>query len=25
VGYIGNVPLTHFPGPPAELLRKLNL
>jgi hypothetical protein len=25
VGYIGNVPRTHFPGPPAELLRKLNL
>ena len=25
LGYIGNVPLTHFDGPPAELLRKLNL
>jgi len=25
VGYIGNVPLTHFPGPPPELLRKLDL
>jgi len=25
VGYIGNVPLTHFPGPPPELLKKLNL
>jgi hypothetical protein len=25
VGYIGNVPLTHFPGPPSELLRKLGL
>ncbi len=23
--YIGNVPLTHFAGPPAELLAKLNL
>jgi len=25
LGYIGNVPLTHFEGPPPELLRKLNL
>jgi Gluconate 2-dehydrogenase subunit 3 len=25
LGYIGNVPLSHFDGPPAELLRKLNL
>jgi len=25
LGYIGNVPLTHFEGPPVELLRKLNL
>ena len=25
LGYIGNVPLPHFDGPPAELLRKLNL
>jgi hypothetical protein len=25
LGYIGNVPLTHFEGPPAELLKKLNL
>lgn len=25
VGYIGNVPRTHFPGPPPELLKKLNL
>jgi gluconate 2-dehydrogenase subunit 3-like protein len=25
LGYIGNVPLTHFEGPPRELLRKLNL
>jgi Gluconate 2-dehydrogenase subunit 3 len=25
LGYIGNVPLTHFEGPPHELLRKLNL
>lgn len=25
LGYIGNVPLTSFDGPPAELLRKLNL
>lgn len=25
LGYIGNVPLTHFEGPPAALLAKLNL
>jgi hypothetical protein len=25
LGYIGNVPLKHFDGPPVELLRKLNL
>jgi len=25
LGYIGNVPLTHFDGPPPELLRRLNL
>jgi hypothetical protein len=25
LGYIGNVPLPHFDGPPAELLRKLDL
>jgi len=25
LGYIGNVPLTHFDGPPAALLAKLNL
>ena len=25
VGYIGNAPLTHFPAPPPELLRKLDL
>ena len=25
LGYIGNVPLTHFEGPPGELLKKLNL
>lgn len=25
LGYIGNVPRAHFEGPPAELLRKLNL
>jgi hypothetical protein len=25
LGYIGNVPLTHFEGPPKELLKKLNL
>ena len=25
LGYIGNVPLKHFEGPPVELLRKLNL
>ena len=25
LGYIGNVPLTHFEGPPPELLKKLNL
>jgi hypothetical protein len=25
LGYIGNVPLKHFKGPPVELLRKLNL
>jgi Gluconate 2-dehydrogenase subunit 3 len=25
LGYIGNVPLAHFEGPPRELLRKLNL
>jgi hypothetical protein len=25
VGYVGNVPLTHFEGPPPELLKKLNL
>jgi hypothetical protein len=25
LGYIGNVPLQHFEGPPSELLRKLNL
>jgi hypothetical protein len=25
LGYVGNVPLTHFDPPPAELLKKLNL
>ncbi|MBV8146914.1 MAG: gluconate 2-dehydrogenase subunit 3 family protein [Gammaproteobacteria bacterium] len=25
LGYVGNVPLTHFEGPPAELLKKFNL
>jgi hypothetical protein len=25
LGYIGNVPLTHFEGPPPEILKKLNL
>ncbi len=25
LGYIGNVPLTRFDGPPPELLKKLNL
>jgi hypothetical protein len=25
LGYIGNVPLAHFDGPPAALLKKLNL
>jgi hypothetical protein len=25
VGYIGNVPLTHFDGAPQEVLKKLNL